>query len=248
MEYFDKCCSLWAGTSDGAQEEEIKALFDMIDKDKSGSLSERVNITGDNHDWQEQIWKPEGTGKQGALLLLLSRLFVFTRVTQCHLDLWYNTAFKNDNHASKRVVEPWCYKWIGLDLRVGCGANTTAFKTGGKEGLQADQGSLWGWRGEHVIILEFDKDLIKRLEISFNVFIYGWRGKLVIILDFNNDFIQVKAKVSSNIIVFGRRGKHLIILDFNKDLMKWVTISSNIIIFGWRGKHVNIYSHLNSTI
>merc|ERR1712062_16916 len=30
-----------AGTSDGAQEEEIKALFDMIDKDKSGSLSER---------------------------------------------------------------------------------------------------------------------------------------------------------------------------------------------------------------
>ena len=30
------------GTSDGAQEEEIKALFDMIDKDKSGSLSERV--------------------------------------------------------------------------------------------------------------------------------------------------------------------------------------------------------------
>ena len=203
MEYFDKCCSLWAGTSDGAQEEEIKALFDMIDKDKSGSLSERVNITGDNHDWQEQIWKPEGTGKQGALLLLLSRLFVFTRVTQCHLDLWYNTAFKNDNHTSKRVVEPWCYKWIGLDLRVGCGANTTAFKTGGKEGLQADQGSLWGWRGEHVIILEFDKDLIKRLEISFNVFIYGWRGKLVIILDFNNDLIKVKVKVSSNIIIQG---------------------------------------------
>ena len=33
-----------SGTSDGAQEEEIKALFDMIDKDKSGSLSERVNV------------------------------------------------------------------------------------------------------------------------------------------------------------------------------------------------------------
>ena len=32
------------GNADGAQEEEIKALFDMIDKDKSGSLSERVNI------------------------------------------------------------------------------------------------------------------------------------------------------------------------------------------------------------
>ena len=36
------CDFVAPGTSDGAQEEEIKALFDMIDKDKSGSLSERV--------------------------------------------------------------------------------------------------------------------------------------------------------------------------------------------------------------
>ena len=90
-----------------------------------------------------------------------------------------------------------------MDLRLGWSANNTAFKTGGKEGLQADQGSIWGWRGEHVIILDFDKDLIKRLQISFNIFIYGWRGKLVIILDFNNDLIKVKVKVSSNIIIQG---------------------------------------------
>ena len=37
------------GTSDGAQEEEIKALFDMIDKDKSGSLSERVVFSLSKH-------------------------------------------------------------------------------------------------------------------------------------------------------------------------------------------------------
>ena len=36
------CDFVAPGTSDGAQEEEIKALFNMIDKDKSGSLSERV--------------------------------------------------------------------------------------------------------------------------------------------------------------------------------------------------------------
>ena len=33
-----------ADTKDNVNEEEIKALFDMIDKDKSGSLSMRVGI------------------------------------------------------------------------------------------------------------------------------------------------------------------------------------------------------------
>ena len=33
-----------AETKDNVNEEEIKALFDMIDKDKSGSLSMRVGI------------------------------------------------------------------------------------------------------------------------------------------------------------------------------------------------------------
>ena len=42
-------------------------------------------------------------------------------------------------------------------------ANDTVFKTGDKEGLQADQGSVWGGRGKHVIILDFNKDLIRRL-------------------------------------------------------------------------------------
>ena len=42
------CDFVAPGTSDGAQEEEIKALFDMIDKDKSGSLSERVVFLSPN--------------------------------------------------------------------------------------------------------------------------------------------------------------------------------------------------------
>ena len=44
------CVFVAPGTSDGAQEEEIKALFDMIDKDKSGSLSERVVFLSPNID------------------------------------------------------------------------------------------------------------------------------------------------------------------------------------------------------
>ena len=39
--------------------------------------------------------------------------------------------------------------------------NNTAFKTGDQEGLQADQGSLWGRGGKHVISLDFNKDLIQ---------------------------------------------------------------------------------------
>ena len=34
-----------AETKDNVDEDEIKALFDMIDKDKSGSLSMRVGIS-----------------------------------------------------------------------------------------------------------------------------------------------------------------------------------------------------------
>ena len=51
LEFFNKCYALGAGTCDGAQEEEIKALFDMIDKDKSGSLSQRVNVIDGSVDY-----------------------------------------------------------------------------------------------------------------------------------------------------------------------------------------------------
>ena len=37
-----------AETKDNVDEDEIKALFDMIDKDKSGSLSMRVGISKSN--------------------------------------------------------------------------------------------------------------------------------------------------------------------------------------------------------
>ena len=72
-QYWDFLINVGAGTSDGVQEEEIKALFDMIDKDKSGSLSQRVNIIEDDFDKAN-----EPKGKQRAISFVSHFYFATT--------------------------------------------------------------------------------------------------------------------------------------------------------------------------
>ena len=107
----------------------------MIDKDKSGSLSQRVNVIdgsvdyyGNFHYWQRQIRKPEQKGKTKVLghyctsniCADLCHISLLSALVQSNVILIYdNSTFKGD-----------------------------------KEGLQADQGSFWGGWGKHVIVLD----------------------------------------------------------------------------------------------
>ena len=54
-----------------------------------------------------------------------------------------------------------------------------------------------------MIILDFDKDFIQvKAKVSSNIIVFGRRGKHLIILDFNKDLMK-RVTISSNIIIFG---------------------------------------------